>query len=301
MQNRKLRGTIYIFIATIIWGSAFVAQSEATVAPFTYQGIRSIIGAVFLVGLSLVLDFFARKKEQPVTKWTDKTLLVGGLVCGLILFAAMNLQQFGLYFDTDPGKAGFITAMYILIVPILGLFMKKKVPFNVWISIVIAVVGLFFLCVQPGTGLALKTGDFFVLLCALVFAFHIVAIDFYAPKVDGVKLSCVQFFVAGGLSCICMFVFEEPDASQIVDNAIPILYAGIGSSGIAYTLQIIGQKYSPATIASLVMSFESVFAVLSQVVVMWIMPSPREILGCAIMFAAILLAQLPEKKKKITE
>lgn len=301
MQNHKLRGTIYIFIATIIWGSAFVAQSEATVAPFTYQGIRSIIGAIFLVGLSLVLDLFARKKKQPITKWTDKTLLVGGLVCGLILFAAMNLQQFGLYFDTDPGKAGFITAMYILIVPILGLFMKKKVPYNVWISIVIAVVGLFFLCVQPGTGLALKTGDFFLLLCALVFAFHIVAIDFYAPKVDGVKLSCVQFFVAGGLSCICMFVFEEPDASQIVDNAIPILYAGIGSSGIAYTLQIIGQKYSPATIASLVMSFESVFAVLSQVVVMWIMPSPREILGCAIMFAAILLAQLPEKKKKITE
>ena len=301
MQNQKLKGTIYIFIATIIWGSAFVAQSEATVAPFTYQGIRSIIGAIFLVGLSLILDFFARKKGQSVTKWTDKTLLIGGLVCGLILFAAMNLQQFGLYFDTDPGKAGFITAMYILIVPILGLFMKKNVPFIVWISIVIAVVGLFFLCVQPGTGIALKTGDFFVLLCALVFAFHIVAIDFYAPKVDGVKLSCVQFIVAGGISCICMFIFEDPKMTEIIDNTIPILYAGIGSSGIAYTLQIIGQKYSPPTIASLVMSFESVFAVLSQVVVMWIMPSSRELLGCAIMFVAILLAQLPEKKKKITE
>ena len=300
MQSQKLKGTIYIFIATIIWGSAFVAQSEATIPPFTYQGIRSLIGAAFLVALSLLLDFGARKKgqEKSITKWNDKTLLLGGVVCGLILFGAMNLQQFGLYFDTDPGKAGFITAMYILIVPIIGLFMKKKVPLNVWISIAVAVVGLFFLCVQPGTGLSLEKGDFFVLLCALVFAFHIVAIDFFAPRVDGVKLSCVQFIVAGGVSCICMLVFEKPDVSEIVNNAVPILYAGIGSSGIAYTLQIVGQKYSPPTIASLVMSFESVFAVLSQIVVMWIMPSGRELVGCAIMFAAILLSQLPERKKK---
>ena len=310
MQNKQLRGTIYILIATIIWGSCFVAQSVSTIGPFTYQGVRSMIGALFLVVLSLVLDFSSKKKgNKVVMKWTDKTLLIGGLVCGLILFGAMNLQQFGLHLGTEPGKAGFITAMYILIVPVIGLFLKKKVQINVWIGIIIAVFGLFLLCVNPNLGLKLQRGDIYVILCAVVFAFHITAVDFYAPKVDGVKLSCIQFFVAGGISCICMFVFEEPKVSEIVDNAIPVLYAGIGSSGIAYTLQIIGQKYSPPTLASLAMSFESVFAVISQVVVAFIvylagkgelvLPTGREILGCVIMFAAIMLAQfeLPKRKK----
>jgi drug/metabolite transporter (DMT)-like permease len=244
------------------------------------------------------------KKKNPdanIMKWNDKTLLIGGVVCGLVLFVAMNLQQFGIFNGTEAGKAGFITALYILNVPIIGLFLKKKVKANIWIGIAIALAGLFLLCVKPGESFALQKGDIYVLLCSVAFAFHIIVVDFYAPKVDGVKLSCIQFIVAGAISCICMFLFEEPKVGDIIDNTVPILYAGIGSSGIAYTLQIIGQKYSPPTLASLAMSFESVFAVLSQVVVMWIMPSPREILGCAIMFAAILLAQLPEKKKKITE
>ena len=303
MQTQKLKGTIYILIATVIWGSTFVAQSATTVQPFTYQGVRSVIGAVFLVFLSLVLDAVAKKNgtyKKP-TKQENKTLVVGGIVCGVILFGATNLQQFGIHFDTDPGKAGFITAMYILIVPIIGLFTRKKVPVNVWISIGAAVVGLFLLCVQPGTGFALKTGDYFLLLCALVFAFHIVAVDYFAPKVDGVKLSCLQFIVSGFISCVFMFIFEQPSLEMIRQNTFTILYAGIGSSGIAYTLQIVGQKYSPPTIASLVMSFESVFAVLSQVVVMWIMPSARELAGCAVMFLAIMLSQLPEKREKITE
>ena len=166
------------------------------------------------------------------------------------------------------------------------------------------------LCVNPKLGIKLQEGDIYLILCAVVFAFHIVAVDFFAPKVDGVKLSCIQFIVAGGISCICMFIFEEPKVNEIVDNTIPILYAGIGSSGIAYTLQIVGQKYSPPTLASLAMSFESVFAVLSQVIVAFvlhvvcdgelILPTGRELLGCAIMFAAIMLAQFefPFKKKK---
>ncbi len=311
MQNKQLRGTIYILIATIIWGSCFVAQSVSTIGPFTYQGVRSVIGALFLVVLSLVLDASAEKKGRSVMKWSDKTLVTGGIICGLVLFGAMNLQQFGLHLGTEPGKAGFITAMYILIVPVIGLFMKKKVRANVWIGIAIAVVGLFLLCVNPDVGLKLQQGDKYVILCAVVFAFHITAVDIYAPKVDGVKLSCIQFVVAGGLSCVCMFLFEEPKISEIIDNTIPVLYAGIGSSGIAYTLQIIGQKYSPPTLASLAMSFESVFAVISQVVVAFIvylvgkgelvLPTSREILGCAVMFAAIMLAQLEFPKKKVTE
>ena len=313
MQNQQIKGTIYILVATIIWGSCFVAQSASTIGPFTYQGVRSIIGAIFLVGLSFVLDAVSKKKnpDAEITKWTDKTLLTGGLVCGLILFGAMNLQQFGMYYGTEAGKAGFITAMYILIVPVIGLFMKKKVKANVWLGISIAVVGLFLLCVNPEVGLKLQEGDIFVILCAVVFAFHIVAVDYYAPKVDGVKLSCVQFVVAGVISCVCMFIFEEPKVNEIVDNTIPVLYAGIGSSGIAYTLQIVGQKYSPPTLASLAMSFESVFAVLSQVVVTFVvylagkgelvLPTGREILGCVIMFAAIMLAQFELPIKKVTE
>ena len=308
MQNQQLKGTIYILIATVIWGSCFVAQSASTIGPFTYQGVRSVIGCLFLVVLSLVLDFFAKKKQDSViTKWTDKTLLVGGVVCGVVLFGAMNLQQFGLYFGTEPGKAGFITAMYILLVPIIGLFMKKTVRINVWIGIAVAVVGLFLLCVNPDKGIAFQHGDIYVMLCAVVFSFHIVFVDYFAPKVDGVKLSCLQFLVAGVISCICMFVFEEPDVREIVDNTVPILYAGVGSSGIAYTLQIVGQKYSPPTIASLAMSFESVFAVLSQIVVTFVvylagkgelsLPTARELVGCAVMFLAIILSQLPEKKK----
>ena len=313
MQNKQLRGTIYILIATIIWGSCFVAQSASTIGPFTYQGVRSIIGALFLVALSAVIDFLAKRKKQQVMKWTDKTLLAGGFVCGIVLFGAMNLQQFGLHLGTEPGKAGFITAMYILIVPIIGLFLKKKVKANVWLGIVIAVIGLFLLCVNPAQGIKLQQGDIYVILCAVVFAFHITVVDFYAPKVDGVKLSCIQFLVAGSISCVCMFLFEEPKVNEIVDNTIPVLYAGIGSSGIAYTLQIIGQKYSPPTLASLAMSFESVFAVLSQVVVAFVvylagkgelvLPSEREIIGCVVMFAAIMLAQFefPKNNKSVTE
>ena len=188
--------------------------------------------------------------------------------------------------------------------------MNKKVRLNVWIGIAIAVVGLFLLCVNPDEGIKFQTGDIYVILCAVVFAVHITVVDYYAPKVDGVKLSCIQFVVAGGISCICMFVFEEPKVGEILDNTVPVLYAGIGSSGIAYTLQIIGQKYSPPTLASLAMSFESVFAVLSQVAVSFVVylagkgeleiPKSRELIGCAIMFAAIMLAQFefPKKRKQ---
>ena len=309
MQTRPLKGSIYILFATIIWGSTFVAQALVDVGPFTFQGVRSIIGAIFLAVLVYVLDTFAKKKGtyKPMSASEVKELWKGGVVCGVVLCAAMNLQQFGMHFDTDPGKAGFITAMYILIVPVLGLFMKKKVSLKIWFCIAIAVVGLFLLCTDEGTGLSFRSGDYFVLFCAFVFALHIIVVDYFVVRVDGVKLSLIQFLVAGSLSLILMFVFEDPRIDMIMADIGPILYAGIGSSGIAYTLQILGQKYTPPTLASLVMSFESVFAMVSEVVVFMIsptfgggefsLPTARNLVGCGIMFVAILLAQMPEKKK----
>ncbi len=307
MQTKKLKGTIYILLATVIWGSTFVAQSSVELSPFTFQGIRSIVGTLFLLALSFVLDFTAKKKGTYVKpdKKQVKTLIVGGTVCGIVLFGAMNLQQFGIFYGTEAGKAGFITAMYMLVVPVLGLFLKKKVPINVLLGIAMAVVGLFLLCMSEGTQSFVK-GDIYVMLCAVVFAVHIMVVDYVVPMVDGVKLSLVQFVVAGIISCVCMFVFEEPKISEINLAWGEILYAGIGSTGIAYTLQIVGQKYTPPTLASLVMSFESVFAMLSEVVVFILvptfgggrlsLPNEKEIAGCVIMFAAIMLAQLPEKK-----
>ena len=307
----KTKNAIILFLTAFIWGTAFVAQSVGMdyLEPFTFNGIRSFIGAIALLPCIAILN-----KVNPTAKdavGTKKDLLIGGVCCGVLLFAASSLQQVGIQY-TSAGKAGFITAMYILIVPVIGLFMKKKVKANVWIGLAIAVVGLFLLCVNPEKGIKLQEGDVFVILCAVVFAFHIVVVDFYAPKVDGVKLSCVQFIVAGGISCVCMFLFEEPRVNEILDNTIPVLYAGIGSSGIAYTLQIVGQKYSPPTLASLAMSFESVFAVISQIVVTFVvylagkgelvLPTGREILGCVIMFAAIMLAQFEFPiKRKVTE
>ena len=316
MQNKQLRGTIYILMATIIWGSTFVAQSSVSekIPTFTFQGIRSLVGVIFLAVLSLILDMISKKRGtyQEPSRQETKLLLGGGLVCGIVLFGAMNLQQFGMHYGTEAGKAGFITAMYMLIVQVLGLFLKKKVPVNVLAGICMAVVGLFLLCMSDGMQGFVK-GDIYVMLCAVVFAVHIMFVDYFAPKVDGVKLSLIQFIVAGVISCICMFIFDKPNVNDIYLARWEILYAGIGSTGIAYTLQIVGQKYSPPTLASLVMSFESVFAMLSEIVVFLIvptfgggvlsLPNTKEVIGCIIMFTAIMLAQFefPGKSKKITE
>lgn len=300
-MNSKLKGSICILLATVIWGSTFVAQSAASefVAPFTFQGTRSVIGTLFLLVLIAVLDGQAKRNGTYVkpSKHQNKLLAVGGVVCGIVLAAAMNFQQIGVYLGADPGKAGFITTMYILLVPVFGLFMKKKVSGRVWIAVALGVVGLFFLCMKEGTGLTFVAADIYLILCAAVFALHIIVVDYYAPKVDGVKLSCIQFFVAGAISVVLMFLFEKPDLDLILKAALPILYAGIGSSGIAYTLQIIGQKYTPPTIASLLMSMESVFAVLTQIVIMQLLPSSRETIGCIVMLFAIIVAQLPAGKK----
>ena len=221
-------------------------------------------------------------------------MIIGGICCGIALFVASTFQQFGVKYTTV-GKAGFITAMYIILVPILGIFLKKKVGIRIWISVLIAVAGLYLLCMTEG--FRLEMGDALVLICALCFSIHILVIDHFSPLVDGVRLSCVQFVVAGTLGCLCMFLFENPDITLILQAWKPILYAGAMSSGVAYTLQIVGQKGMNPTVASLIMSLESVISAIAGFILLKQSMSLREVMGCVIMFVAIILAQLPEKSK----
>ena len=297
MKNSELKGNLLLMLTALIWGCAFVAQSVSMdyIGPFTFQSVRSLLGAAVLVPVFLILDAGKKKAGtyQAPTGEEKKTLLIAGIVCGCIMTVAANLQQIGIQY-TSAGKAGFITAMYILIVPVLGLFLKKKVPGRIWLCILIAVVGLYLLSVTEGFS-SISKGDVYVLLCALAFSFHIMAVDHYASLVDGVRLSSIQFLICGVLSGILMFLFEEPNLENILNAAVPILYAGIMSCGVAYTLQIIGQKYTRPTIASLIMSLESVFAVLAGIVVLREIPTARETMGCVLMFLAIIIAQLPSR------
>lgn len=297
MKTKEMRGNLLLLITAAIWGSAFVAQSVGMdyVGPFTFQAVRNLLGALAL--LPVILLHNRKKKrdgEAPMTKEEKKQLWIGGLVCGTVLGVAGCLQQIGVQ-HTTVGKAGFITALYILIVPVLGLLFHKKVPFKILGCIVIAVVGLYLLCVQDS--FSLSKGDAFVALCALGFSVHIMVVDYYAARVDGLKLSCLQFFVAGLFSTIPTLLTEEPNMQGILNAWLPIVYGGVFSSGIGYTLQVLGQKYTKPTVASLLMSLESVFAVLAGIVLLGQIPTLRETIGCLLMFGAIVLAQLPGKEK----
>jgi len=303
MKTQQIRNSFILLLTAFIWGVAFVAQSVGMeyVGPFTFNSVRSIIGGLFLIPCIFVLnkinperenEYKALKPEEQ--KKSKKTLLIGGILCGVALCVASNLQQFGISYTTV-GKAGFITAMYILIVPILGLFFKKKCAPTVWVGVVLGVIGLYFLCMTEG--FSIQLGDFLVFLCALAFSVHIMIIDHYTQLVDGVKMSCIQFLVSGVLSGICMFIFENPTIGSLFAAWQPILYAGILSCGVAYTLQIVGQKGMNPTVASLILSLESVIAVLAGLVLLRQMLSTREIIGCVCMFAAIVLAQIPVRSK----
>ena len=297
MKTGQMKNSLLLLLTAFIWGVAFVAQSVGgdAVGCFTFNGVRSLIGGIVLIPVIIFLD--DRKKKEPGTenfteqKGDKKTLITGGICCGIMLCIASNFQQFGISFTTV-GKAGFITAMYILIVPILGLFMKKKVGVKVWAGVVLAVIGLYMLC-MTSERFSLSKGDFLVLICAFFFSLHILIIDHFSPKCDGVRLSCIQFFVCGFLSMITAFIFEAPSFGAILSGWLPILYAGVLSCGVAYTLQIIGQKNMDPTVASLILSLESVFSVLAGWVILNQTLSVRELLGCALMFLAIILAQLP--------
>ncbi len=300
MRNRNLLGTIELLIATFIWGSTFVAQSTGMdyVGPFTFLFVRFIIGAVVLLPLIAVRNAAAKRSAayRPANN-DNKKLVIGGIICGCFLFVAAALQQFGIIYTTV-GKAGFITTLYVIFVPIFGLFLGKRPAVNVWVSVVLAVAGLYLLCMTEG--LTLSLGDTLVLLCAFCFTGHIMAVDKVVTYVDPIKLSFMQFLTVGVLSFVPAIIFEKPSIESILAAWLPILYAGLLSSGVAYTLQVVAQRHTEPTIASITMSFESVFAVVSGFVILGETISPREGLGCVVMLAAIILAQLPSfgKKKK---
>lgn len=284
-----------LLLTALIWGSSFVAQRAGMeyIGPFTFNGIRSLIGGLVLIP---VIFLFSKEKNAELTeaekKAGKKTLLLGGILCGIVLFAASSLQQIGMVYTTA-GKAGFITALYIVLVPILGVFIRKKVKPIVWLCVILAVAGLYLLCMTDG--LSLGRGDLLVLLCAFAFSIHILVIDYFAPRTDGVALSCIQFFVCGILSLFPMFLAETPVWFAILDCWIPILYAGVLSCGVAYTLQILAQKHTDPTVASLLLSLESVFAAIAGAIILHEQLAPRELAGCVLMFAAIIIAQLPSK------
>lgn len=284
-----------LLLTAFIWGTAFVAQSVGMdyLEPFTFNGVRCLIGAIALLPC---IWFFNRGKEKE-NKINDENakrdLIKGGIACGILLFAASSLQQIGLVY-TAAGKAGFITAFYIVLVPVFGIFLHKKIGWKVWTAVAIALAGLYFLCITEA--FTIGVGDIYVLLCALIFSVHILVVDHYAPKVDGVKLSCIQFLVAGIVSIPFMLILESPKMGNMMTSWFPLIYAGVFSCGIAYTLQILGQKNVNPAIASLILSLESCFSVLSGWVILGERLSARETIGCIMMFAAIILAQIPDKK-----
>ena len=266
------------------------------VGPFTFNAVRSIIGGIMLIPCILALNKLSGKENiisEKNLKEEKKILLLGGICCGILLCAASNFQQIGIKYTTV-GKAGFITACYIILVPLLGIFLGKKTGKVIWLSVVLAVIGLYLLCISDS--FSINRGDFFILCCAFLFAVHILVVDYFAPKINGVKLSCIQFLVCGIISAIPMLLFENPTLAALLQAWKPLLYAGIMSCGVGYTLQIIGQKNMNPTIASLILSLESCISVLAGWVLLHQRLSLREILGCAIMFSAILIAQIPEKK-----
>ncbi len=305
MNARSIKNSALLLLTALIWGVAFVAQKDgmAYIGPFTYSCLRSLVGGAFLLAALPLLDRL-RARNGGFEKGSGKTVLLGGAACGAALFVASNLQQFGIALqaaDTNVGKAGFITACYVVIVPVLGLFCGKKSPARVWIGAALAVAGFFCLClmdgVVSGAGLDLGRSDLLLMLCAVVFSVHILTIDHFSPLADGVRLSCVQFFVCGLLGLPCMLIFERPVWADIMDCAGPILYAGVLSSGVAYTLQIVAQKNVHPAVASLILSLESVFSVLAGYV---LMPGAGltgwEMCGCALVFAAVILVQLPSRE-----
>ena len=297
MDTKQIRNTLLLALTALVWGSAFVAQSVGAehVGPFTFLASRSYLGGIVL--LPVIAAMNARSKRSsgvsllPKSSGDKKRLLLGGISCGFFLFLASTAQQIGVG-ATTAAKAGFITSMYVLIVPILTLFMGRKVDKKIWLCVVLGVIGLYLLCMVGG--LSLSRGDSMVLLCAFLFSGHILMVDHFSPKMDGVQLSCIQFFVTALLSTICMLLFESPTVADLQAAALPILYAGILSSGVGYTLQIVAQKGLNPTIASLAMSLESVFSALAGWVLLGQGLSLRELSGCALMFAAIVLAQLPD-------
>ena len=317
VKTHKLRNTFFLFLTAMIWGAAFVAQSVSMdyIGPFTFICLRSVIGGLFLIPVIIVLDGIRKKsqnesadvvnsenilhietEEKQRLSWKNKQLIEGGIVCGIFLFFANCFQQTGIQYTTV-GKAGFITTFYIIIVPLIGLFFKKYCGILTWIGVVIALAGLYFLCITQK--LTIQRGDALILCCSVLYAGQILAIDHYNPFVDGVKMSYIQFLTGGILGAVFMLLFENPSIAMILSAAGPILYTGIMSTGVGYTLQIVGQKGLNPTVAALILSLESVFSALSGYLFLHQVLTTRELIGCVLMFIAIVLAQLPDIRRKV--
>ncbi|MBQ9412732.1 MAG: DMT family transporter [Oscillospiraceae bacterium] len=297
MKHSFLRQVVAPTLAAFIWGTAFVAQSVCSryIPPFAFNACRSFIAVAFLIPLSRCFDAVAAKRRTPPPKTDRRTLITGGIVCGLVLAGATNLQQAGIA-DTTAGKAGFITAFYVVLVPVLGVLMGRKSVLRIWISVAFAGVGLWLLCIKAGERFHLVTGDIFLIICAVLYALQIYAIDRYVQVLDGIKLSCAQFVVAGTVALVLSLCFERFDPANLLLCILPILYVGVLSSGVAYTLQTLSQKGSNPVVVTLLFSLESVFAVLAGAVILGDRLTPREYGGCALMFVAVILAELPLEK-----
>ena len=291
MNQKSLRGSLLLLLGSVIWGAAFAAQRMGMdhVSPFTFSGVRMLLAGLVLIPAAA----FAKKKNGPaaVSAETGREQRRGGLLCGLLLFAATSLQQIGLVY-TSAGKAGFITALYVVLVPVAGwLFLRKQPGKVIWAGVGLAVAALYLLCI-PETGFRMEHGDIYVLGCAVCFTGQILCVDHYAPRVDGFTLARDEFLVTGILSMIIALLTEEIRMEGILEAAVPILYAGILSGAVGYTLQIVGQRDVNPTIASLLMCLESVFAVLTGVILLGEHMTGREAAGCVLMFTAVILAQL---------
>ena len=294
-MKKQLQGTLALLCGTSIWGLAFIAQSVGMdlIGPFTFQAIRCGLAVIFLFLLTLVFDVKIGI-QKSLAKWKNKRLWIAGTVCGSALFIAASLQQIGLIY-TDPGKAGFLTAMYIVLVPMLGVFVHRKPGLNAVLSVVLALVGLYLLSFMGVS--AINIGDLFLIGCALAFAVQILLIDRFSGNLDGLRLNCVQALVVALLSLPWMLLTEKLDTGSILACWLPLCFAGILSMGVAYSLQIVGQKNLEPTTASLIMSLESVFAALGGWLILHNTMTTRELLGCGLVFAGVILSQLPVKKK----
>lgn len=299
-MSRKIRGNLMLLLTAFIWGLAFVAQISGAkeIGAFTFNFSRNIVAGFSLLVLIWLWPYIMKKPKEKESQAINKSTIIGGVICGITLTIAMSFQQLGLSGAraTTAGKGGFITALYIVIVPLAGIFIGKKVKLKTWLCVLLATIGLYLLSIEEG--FSIQIGDLLVLISAFFYALHILVIDNFSPKSNGVKLSMIQFFVAAIISGIIMIMIEEVSFGSILNSIIPILYAGMFSSGIGYTLQIVAQKDTDPTMASLILSLESVFAVLAGVVILGERLSLRETIGCIIMFLAIVLAQIPSRPRR---
>jgi len=298
-MSKSLRGSLILLLTSILWGFAFVAQSDGTnsVGPFTFQGTRMMLAALVIIPVAAGVHFFRKKRGQTVPHAFLSPKLIGAAaISGVILFIASALQQEGIR-HTSVGHAGFLSTLYIFIIPILGLFFGRKVGLRLWLCMALALVGLWFLCMM-GENVSIGFGDVLIIISALFFALHVMSIDLLAGKYDGIQYCAVQMLVASCIHLVCAFVFEMPTVEGICAAWLPLAYSGILSGGVAYTLQIVGQKHTHPTVASIIMGLEGVFAAIGGALILHETLGGYELFGCVLMFSATVLSQIEFKRKK---